>query len=64
MGGVATGVENYLKPNTTKVAEGEGNDEYLTTRLSYVQPPVNIVNLYGVKKVVCLDRKSWKAGTD
>ena len=47
MGGVATIVENYLKPNVTKVAEGENNDEYLITRLSHVQPPVNIVNRYG-----------------
>ena len=45
MGGVATVVENYLKPNTTKVAEGEGQDEYLVTRLSHVHPPVNIVKI-------------------
>ena len=47
MGGVATAVENYLKPTTTKVAEGVNEDEYLITRLSHVQPLVNIVNLYG-----------------
>ena len=47
MGGVATAVENYLKPNAIKVTEGEGNDEYVVTRLDICNPALNVVNIYG-----------------
>ena len=47
MGGVATLVASYLRPNTVKVAEGRENDEYIITRLDNVTPPINIVNIYG-----------------
>ena len=47
MGGVATAVQNYLKPYTVKVKEGQEDDEFLITRLDHVNPPINIVNVYG-----------------
>ena len=47
MGGVATLVANYLRPNTVKVAEGKDEDEYIITRLDHVYPPINVVNIYG-----------------
>ena len=46
-GGVGTVIPNYLKPHTTKVAEGKEGDEYLITRLDHVVPALNIVNIYG-----------------
>ena len=47
MGGVATLIENHLKPNTVKVTEGEKNDEYIITRIDKCRPALNIVNIYG-----------------
>ena len=47
MGGVATAVENYLKPNAVQVKEGEGDDEYLIVRIDKCKPALNIVNVYG-----------------
>ena len=47
MGGVATLIENHLKSNTVKVAEGEDNDEYIITRIDKCKPALNIVNIYG-----------------
>ena len=47
MGGVCTAVENYLKPKTVTVKEGENDDEYVITRLEHVKPAINIVNVYG-----------------
>ena len=46
MGGVATAVNNNLRQNTVKVGEGEGEDEYLITRVDHVYPAINIVNVY------------------
>ena len=47
MGGVATLIENHLKPNTVKVTEGEKNDEYIITRIDKCRQALNIVNIYG-----------------
>ena len=47
MGGVATLVENHLKSNTVKVAEGSDDDEYVITRIDKCSPALNIVNIYG-----------------
>ena len=47
MGGVATAVQNYLKTHTVKVMEGEEDDEFMITRLDHINPPLNIVNIYG-----------------
>ena len=45
MEGVATIVKNHLKSHTIKVKEGEGNDEYLITRLDHIDPPINITEV-------------------
>ena len=47
MGGVATVVQNYLKPHTVKVKEGDDEDEFLIIRLDNISPPLNIINIYG-----------------
>ena len=47
MRGIATLVENYLKSDTVKVAEGEYNDEYIITRINKCKPALNILNVYG-----------------
>ena len=61
-GGVGTVVANYLQSNTVKVAEGTGDEEFLITRLDHVLPPVNIVNIYGGKKVDQQKTISWIVG--
>ena len=43
-GGVGTLVADYLKSDTTKVAEGTDGDKYLIKRLDHVIPAINIVN--------------------
>ena len=50
MGGVAPLVENYLKSNTVKVAEGKDDDGYIITRIYKCKPALNIVNMYGEQK--------------
>ena len=40
-------VADYLKSDTTKVAEGTDGDEYLIKRLDHVIPAINIVKIYG-----------------
>ena len=47
MGGVATIVKNNLKAHTIKVKEGEDEDEFLITHLDHINPPINIINIYG-----------------
>ena len=47
MGGVATFVMNEVKANALKVKEGEDDEEYLIIRLDHVNPPINIINVYG-----------------
>ena len=47
MGGVATAVHNHLKSHTIKVKEGENKDEFIITRLDHINPPLNIINVYG-----------------
>ena len=47
MGGVATFVSNEVKAQALKVTEGEGEDEFLVTRLGHVVPAVNVINVYG-----------------
>ena len=47
MGGVATAVHNHIKSHAIKVKEGEEKDEFLITRLDNINPPLNIINVYG-----------------
>ena len=46
-GGIATLVANYLKPNVTKVAANNVDDEFMITRFDHVKPALNIVHIYG-----------------
>ena len=47
MGGVATFVQYSWKQNSTRVAEGTGEEEFLVVRLDHVYPPINVINVYG-----------------
>ena len=47
MGGVAIAVHNHIKSHAIKVKEGEEKDEFLITRLDNINPPLNIINVYG-----------------
>ena len=49
-GGVATVVAEYLKPNTTKVADGREGDEYIVTRFAITVPAFNLINIYGAQE--------------
>ena len=47
MGGVATAVANDDCDDVLKVSEGKETNEYIITRHSQFQRPVNIINIYG-----------------
>ena len=47
MGGVATAVVNEENPTTIKTLEGGNKDEFIVTRHSQFQRPINIINNYG-----------------
>ena len=47
MGGISTSVADYLKGSAIKVSENSEVDEYLVVRLEHVEPPLNIINIYG-----------------
>ena len=38
---------NYLKLNSSKVAEGREGDEYIITRIDTTIPAINVVNIFG-----------------
>ena len=40
-------MSNQVKCHALKVKEGEGDDEFIITRLDHVVPAVNILNVYG-----------------
>ena len=48
MGGVAICV--HLKSHTVKVTEREDNNKFAITKLSHINPSLNIVNIYGAIK--------------
>ena len=47
MGGIATAIKNDESQFCLKVDEGENNDEFIITRHSQFQKPINIINVYG-----------------
>jgi hypothetical protein len=47
MGGIATSVKNDIKQSAVRVNENSEGDEYLIVRLEHVEPPLNILNIYG-----------------
>ena len=52
-GGIATAVRDDEYEYALKVGEGENNDEFLITRHSQFQIPVNIINIYGESESRC-----------
>ena len=47
LGGVATLVDKAQFPFTSKVKEGDANDEFVITKHSQFKTPINVVNWYG-----------------
>ena len=47
MGGVATAIRNDEKMFAIKVDEGLDKDEFILTRHSQFNPPINVLNVYG-----------------
>ena len=47
MGGVSFSGKSCEYKDTVKIKEGQDNDEYLITRHSQFQTPINIISLYG-----------------
>ena len=47
MGGLMTGVKDEIKHAAVKVSENSEGDEYLVVRLDHVEPPLNVINIYG-----------------
>ena len=46
-GGIATAIKNDESQFCLKVDEGENDDEFIITRHSQFQKPINIINVYG-----------------
>ena len=46
-GGISTSVLNNDAPSCIRVAEGKDDNEFIVTRHSQFETPVNIINLYG-----------------
>ena len=53
MGGVSTSVRNDEYKDAVKIKEGLENDEFLITRHSQFQIPINIIALYGEQEGRC-----------
>ena len=49
-GGVATGVAQEFKEQSIGAGQGEGQDEYLITRIEAFAPAVNVINCYGEQR--------------
>ena len=49
-GGILTAVAQEYKDSTVGVGEGEGEDEYLVTRIESFSPALNIINCYGEQR--------------
>ena len=47
MGGLMTAVKNEIKQSAVKVSENSEGDEYIVVRLEHVDPPLNVINIYG-----------------
>ena len=46
-GGISTSVSNIDAPFCVRVEEGLEDNEFILTRHSQFQPPINVLNLYG-----------------
>ena len=49
-GGVATGVSQAFRNSAVGAGEGEGDDEYLITRIESFYPALNLINCYGEQR--------------
>ena len=49
-GGVATAVSAAFSDSTVGVAEGEGEEEYIVTRMEKFRPALTIINYYGEQR--------------
>ena len=47
MGGLVTSVKEDVKLSAVKVNDNSEGDEFLIVRLEHVEPPLNIINIYG-----------------
>ena len=47
MGGLVTSVKEDIKQSAVKVNENSEGDEYIIVRLEHVEPPLNVINIYG-----------------
>ena len=58
-GGILTAVAQQYKDSAVGAGEGEGDDEYLITRIECFSPALNIINCYGEQRKI-KKRKKWR----
>ena len=46
-GGISTSVKDIDAPSSVRVEEGRDENEYIVTRHSQFEPPINVINVYG-----------------
>ena len=49
-GGIASAVSQMFKDCSVSAGEGEGDDEFLVTRVDCYRPALNIINCYGEQR--------------
>ena len=49
-GGILTAVAQQFKDSSVGAGEGEGEDEYIITRIECFSPALNIINCYGEQR--------------
>ena len=61
-GGIATAVSQRFKDCSVSAGEGEGDDEFLVTRVDCYRPALNIINCYGEQRKSRKEEveKKWK----
>ena len=61
-GGILTAVAQKYRDNTVGAGEGEGDDEYLITRVECFSPALTIVNCYGEQRKTNKEEVKGKLG--
>ena len=61
-GGIATAVSQSFKDSSVSAGEGEGDDEFLVTRVESFRPALCIINCYGEQRKTNKDEveKKWR----
>ena len=61
-GGIATAVSQSFKDSSVSAGEGEGDDEFLVTRVEGFRPALCIINCYGEQRKTNKDEveKIWR----